>query len=170
MLSFRKSFLFSILSASLFFSCEKDDICDGQVATPKVVIELYDKSNSANLKPGYKIECYVIPEFATDSIKSLVFQNTAKIQLPLDFNKAETIWNIKLTQIINNDTIESIDQLKFNYQPKAEYVSKACGYKSVYLNINTVINENTSGNWITNYTPLIKDIINEEKTHAKIYY
>lgn len=170
MLNFRKGFLLSTIGASLFFSCEKDDLCDGQTATPKVRIELYDKSNSTTLKPAYKVECYVIPEIASDSIKSLVFDNKSEIQLPLDINKLETVWNLRFTEIINNDTLTKTDQVKFVYNPKAEYVSKACGYKSVYFNVVVNREENPSGNWIVNYTQLVKDVINEEKIHAKIYY
>jgi len=170
MINFKKTYLFAFVGIASFFSCEKDDICDGQVATPNVRIEFYDRANSANLKPFYKIECFVIPEIPTDTIKVIEFFNKSEIQLPLNIASNQTIWNLKLTQIVNNDTISEVDQLRFNYTPKAEYVSKACGYKSVFTDLTTSLNQGASGNWITNFSPLTNNIINEENPHAKIYY
>lgn len=170
MVNFIKRYFLVILILIGFSSCEKDDICEGFIATPNVRIEFYNKSNSTVLKPFYKIECYVEPQFATDSLKVIEFYNKSEIQLPLKISENQTVWHLKVTEIINNDTIQKTDRLIFDYDPQAEYVSKACGYKTVFNNLSTSLNNNGIGLWITNYTPLTNNIINEENSHAKIYY
>jgi len=170
MINFKKGHLVALVAFTTLFSCEKDDICDGQAATPNVRIEFYDSANSANLKAFYKIECFVLPDNPNEPIRILEFFNRSEIQLPLNINSNQTVWNIELTQIINNDTIKNVDQLLFNYNPKIEYVSKACGYKTIFNDVNTSLNGNGIGFWITNFTPLTNNIINEENPHAKIYY
>lgn len=170
MINFKKTYLIAFVGIASFFSCEKDDICDGQTATPNVRIEFYDKANSTVLKPFFKIECFVTPEIGNDTIKVIEYFNKTEIQLPLNISASQTVWNLRLFEIVNNDTIEKIDQLTFNYSPKTEYVSKACGYKTIFDNVSTSINNNGVGYWITNFTPLTNNINNEENSHAKIYY
>ncbi|WP_177764148.1 DUF6452 family protein [Flavobacterium sp. I3-2] len=170
MINLKKTYLIAFVGIASFFSCEKDDICDGQAVTPNVRIELYDKANSTVLKPFFKIECFVSPEIENDSIKVIEYFNKSEIQLPLNIASNKTIWNLKLFEIVNNDTIIKTNQLTFNYTPKTEYVSKACGYKTVFENVSTTVNNNEVDYWITNYTPLTNNITNEENPHAKIYY
>lgn len=166
---FRKKLFLITLSIFSLSSCEKDDICDGVTATPNAIIEFYDRANSTALKPFYKLRCFVTPETG-NQIKYIEYRNTSKIEIPLNINENQTIWNLELTEIVNNDTLIQVDQVYFNYQPKTEYVSKACGYKSIFIDISTSLNNNGNGNWITNFTPLSNQIINEEQPYAKIYY
>lgn len=170
MMYLKKRYWIAFAVFASLFSCEKDDICEGEAATPNVRIEFYDKANSTVLKPFFKIECYVSPEIGNDTIKVIEYFNKSEIQLPLNISSNQTVWNLRLFEIINNDTIEKIDQLTLNYSPKTEYVSKACGYKTVFDNVSTTINNNGVGTWITNFTPLTNNITNEENPHAKIYY
>jgi len=166
---FRKCCLFAFLGVLTLLACEKEDICDGEVATPNVKIAFFDRANSEILKPFYRMKCYVKPENSKDTL-FLIFSNVSEIKLPLNINKEQTIWNLQLTQITNNDTLVSTEQMIFNYIPKAEYVSKACGYKTVFNQFSISLNNNQTNGWITNLTPLSNNIINEQNPHAKIYY
>jgi len=170
MINLKKTYLIAFVGIATLFSCEKEDFCDGQVATPNMRIKFLDRANAENPKPIFRLACYAQPQTPVDSVKVILFSNTSEIQLPLNINSSQTIWNLELTQIINNDTIIQTDQLIFNYTPNPEYVSKACGYKTIFSNLTSSLNTNGTGIWITDYTPLTNNIINEENHHAEIYY
>lgn len=170
MMNLKKSYTIGLLAIASLFACEKDDICEGEAATPNMRIEFYDKANSTVLKPFYKLHCYAVPQTPTDSVKIIEFTYKSEIQLPLDITSNQTIWNVTLFEIVNNDTIQKTDQLTFTYNPKIEYVSKACGYKTVFENVTANLNANNPENWITNFTLLNNNIINQETPDAKIYY
>lgn len=170
MINLKKGYILGFFAIASFWACEKDDICEGGAATPNMRIEFYDKANSTNLKPFYKLQCYAVPEVPTDSIKIIEYYGKAEIELPLNITTNQTVWNVTLFEIINNDTIQKSDLLTFNYNPKIEYVSKACGYKTIFENVTASLNTNNPGNWITNFTLLNNNIINQETPDAKIYY
>ncbi|UUV20981.1 DUF6452 family protein [Paenimyroides aestuarii] len=158
----------AVLCLFAFSACEKDDICvGGESVTPNVVIDLFDRLDSQLLKPAPKISIFV--EGYTDTI---VFRNTSKIEIPLQINTTETVWNIRLHQLnSSNDTILKNDQLRFTYNPEAFYVSKACGYKTVFYNFNSVKLPNTSSDgWIENIFKVTNEISNNNNAHIQIYY
>ncbi len=149
-------------------ACEKDDICDGGLsATPNVVINMYDRMDSEVLKPAAKV-C-IIAEGFNDTI---VFRNRSQIQLPLQINKTETTWKILLYEpIANNDTLIKREDLKFTYTPEAQYVSKACGYKTNFLGFNAVKLENTTGDaWIQSIYKLTTEITDQSNAHIQLFY
>lgn len=168
--NFKNRYLFAFIAITSLVACEKDDICEGEAATPNMRIEFYDKANSTVLKSFFKVRCFAVPETPSDSIKYIEYMNRSEIQLPLNITSNQTVWNITLFQIVNNDTIQKTDQITFTYNPKIEYVSKACGYKTIFENVTANLNENNPGNWITNFTLLTNNIINQETPDAKIYY
>lgn len=163
-----KKIAIAVLFLVALTACEKDDICaGGESVTPNVIINLYDKIESENLKSAPKVSIFV--EGFNDTI---VFKNTSKIELPLQINTNETIWNIRLYELnASNDTIIKNDQLRFTYNPEALYVSKACGYKTIFHNFNTTKLPNTTGdNWIQNIYKVTNEISNTENAHLQIYY
>lgn len=154
--------------AFTLLSCEKDDICAGEESvTPNVVINLFDRLDTEALKPAAKIA--IIANGFTDT---LFFTNQSKIDLPLQINTNETIWNVVLyLPTVNNDTLFKKDQLKFTYTPEALYVSKACGYKTIFHDFNAVKIANTTGDeWIQSIYKLTNEISNNENTHIQLYY
>lgn len=152
-----------------FSACEKDDICaGGESVTPNVVISLYDRLDSERLKIAPKIA--IIANGFKDTI---VYKNRSKIELPLQINTNETIWNVYLYEptITNNDTIIKQDQLRFTYTPEALYVSKACGYKTIFHEFNSTKTANTSGNsWIQSIYKLTNEISTNENAHIQLYF
>jgi hypothetical protein len=158
----------SLLLALSFWNCEKDDICaEGTPTTPRVIIELYDAANPTVLKSVTNLG--VIEPTFTEGIP---FNGVSKIQVPL-----RTTANITTLNFIQNgsdtDTAnDNIDAITFNYERINEYVSRACGYKTIfYLNdINPIELTADGNNWIQNIEVIQPNIENENEVHVKIYF
>lgn len=146
-------------------SCEKDDLCDGgDSETPNIVVNLYDRLNSETLKPAVKIALYT-----DESKKPIIFKNQSKIEIPLQITGNETVWNVMLYELNElEDTITKVDQIRFTYNPEALYVSKACGYKTIFHNFNATIPTNL--NWIQSIYKLTTEISNDDNAHIQLFY
>lgn len=67
------------------------------------------------------------------------------------------------------NTASNADIIEVNYMPELIYVSRACGYKSVFNNLSAN-RETDPNNWIINIE-VIKDTINNENAaHINIYH
>jgi hypothetical protein len=161
--------LFFLLLISFFFSgCEKDDICDAATpTTPKVVIEFYDNANPTVLKNVVNLGV-IAPGFTN----GFGFTNTNNIKVPL-----KTFQDSSVLYFIKNGSAEptsddNSDEVVFNYTRRTEYVSRACGYKTLYtLNAtNPVTVTPDANNWIQNVIVSQPNIENENETHVKIYF
>jgi hypothetical protein len=161
--------LFLLLLLSVFFSsCEKDDICDANTpTTPKIVIEFYDAANPITLKNVTNLGV-IAPGF-TNGLK---FTATSKIKVPLKtFQDSSILYFIK-NGSIDPTTDDNLDEITFNYSRKTVFVSRACGYKTLFtLNTtNPITVTPDSNNWIQNVIVSQPNIENEDETHIKIYF
>lgn len=163
----RKIFLILLINV-IFSGCEKDDICDAETpTTPKVVIEFYDNVIPANLKNITKLKV-TANGFTTD----LKFDAVSKIKIPLKTFADISALNLTLNGTDTDLTNDNLDEITFNYTRRTEYVSRACGYKTLYtLNTtNPVIVTADGNNWIQNVIVSQPNIENENETHVKIYF
>ncbi len=162
------AFIFSVFSLTFLVRCEKDDICaDGTPTTPRLIIGFYDSINTAQEKNVSNLA--IIANGVTDTIK---FNGVSEIQIPLKTNSDTTTF-----QFINNGTDDevnndNIDEVTFTYTRNDVYVSRACGYKTLFyldevfpLSINPDAN-----NWIVNHQIITNQIINEDEIHIKLYF
>ena len=62
--------------------------------------------------------------------------------------------------------------IKFNYAKSDVYISRACGYKTVFqLNATNAIEVTADAdNWIQNIEVSQPNILNENEVHVKIYF
>jgi hypothetical protein len=161
--------LFLVALISIFFSgCEKDDICDANTpTTPKVVIEFYDAANPTTLKNVTNLGV-IAPGF-TNGLK---FTATSKIKVPLKTFQDTSILYFIQNGSIDPTTDDNLDEITFNYSRKTVYVSRACGYKTLFtLNTtNPITVTPDSNNWIQNVIVSQPNIENEDETHIKIYF
>lgn len=170
-----KKILFLFAIAFAFSSCEKDDICDSNTSTtPRLIIEFYDKTNTTDLKTvssllvtGYNLDTLLATPLAT-------FNNVSVIELPLKTTEDSTKYSLRLNSS-STTTSNNEDVLQFNYTRKNVYVSRACGYKTVYeLNAtNGVVLTDAAtadGSWIQSFTIVTNTIATEDETHIKIYF
>ena len=160
--------LILVLSMS-FSSCEKDDICDATTATtPKLIIEFYDVLHPTVLK---NVTNLAVKEVGSTAI--IGFVSESKIQLPLKTNEDITKYSLILNS--TDVTIDNEDFLQFNYTRQNIFVSRACGYKTIFTLDPTTpyIKTETStpdGYWIQNITVATSNITTENETHIKIYF
>lgn len=154
----------------LMISCEKDDICAGlDTTTPSVNITFYNVLRTHEEKAVEILECYT-----EDNPLKKVFYNQSSIQLPLKVSESQTAWILVNKQVINSDTITiGLDTLKFDYRVESEYISKACGYRSVFKHVKTQLNSNSSsitpGNWIISQEST-NEINNSNEKHVNILF
>lgn len=160
-----KRFIFvGVLSLLLLNGCQKDDICASTTpTTPMLIVRFYDFDNPSELKPvqglnliaeGRKDSLFV-QEKTIDSIAIPLktFQNTTKYQF---------------IRNVGNDGLPNSDQLNFSYFPNEVYVSKACGFKTEYLDLQVVkVSEPGNENWIKNI--VVKQTIIDNETRAHLY-
>ncbi len=161
--------IFLLLLVSFFFSgCEKDDICDAATpTTPKVVIEFYDIANPTVLKNVVNLGV-IAPGFTN----GFGFTNASSIKVPL-----KTFQDSSVLYFIQNGSAEptsddNSDEVTFNYTRRTEFVSRACGYKTLYTldATNPVTVTPDANNWIQNVIVSQPNIENENETHVKIYF
>ena len=165
--------IFTLLIIALTFSsCEKDDICDANTpTTPRLIIDFYDATNPTVLKNVVNLK--VIGYGLADEDALGTFNGVSQIALPLktteDITKYRLILNSTSTTSINED------ELQFDYTREDVFVSRACGYKTIFtLNpTNSVSITDASvpdGVWIQEHTIETTNIYDENETHIKIYF
>lgn len=171
-----------LLMGFLFAGCEKDDICtDTTPTTPRLVIEFYDNDeatptlkNVTNLKAvgeGMSTDEGVVFN-ATLTNSSRYLSNSSKIYLPLNPSAISTTYTLA-----NNFGAASanVDILTFNYTSENIYVSRACGFKTLFnLNqTNPIVQTEPTvadGTWIKNITVVKYNLENENEIHVKIKF
>lgn len=158
----------SLLLAVSFWNCEKDDICaEGTAVTPRVIIEFYDATNTTVLKSVTNLGV-IEPTFTT----GLSFTGVSKIEVPLRTTADLTSLNFIQNGSDSDTTNDNIDLLTFNYVRNDVYISRACGYKTVfYLDTTNPIELIADGNnWIQNIEVIQPNIETENEVHVKIYF
>lgn len=174
--------IYLLLLVTLAFSnCEKDDICTDET-TPRLILEFYDISNPTNLKDvtNLKVKAEGAADFIvfntslleTDPTRYLF--NGNKLELPLDILHDTTKYNLTLRS--TTPASANQDSLQFNYTRQNVFVSRACGYKTIFeLNPtpNGVIKTDgatADGFWIQDINIQTTNIETENEVHIKILF
>jgi hypothetical protein len=158
-----KKYLYLLIVVLFIASCEKDNICIDPT-TPHLIIRFYDKTNTANLKTVTNLKVSV--ENSLNEIVNIgAITTTDSISLPLnvdvDYSK------IYLTKNVNDTSLGVEDSFDLNYVRDEVFVSRSCGYKTIYSNITI---DNTSNNWLENIALLFTEVNNEDQAHIKIFH
>ena len=157
-----------LLSVAYFMGCEKDDICAATTATtPALVIEFYDAENPETLK---NITNLAIKENGVSDGRG--YNGVSKIKLPLNSGSNQVQYQFFQNYNSTDNTYENLDTLEINYTRKDEFISRACGFKTLfYLNETGGINLiNDGNNWLKSTLLITPNILNENETHLKIYH
>ena len=162
-------------------SCEKDDICDANTpTTPRLVITFYDVSNPTKTKNVTNLK--VIGDEMTEGIvfnESLAEDDSLRyvtsgstVSIPLKVNDSTCTF-----QFINNSlntTSINTDVLKFNYTPQNVYVSRACGFKTIFQLRNPLplVQTDPDGDtpWMADINIENYNIESEDETHIKVFF
>lgn len=179
----RKIALILFLFTFAFSACENDDICDPVTpTTPRLVISFFDASNPAlkknitNLKVvGQGMEDGVIFSPTANGDNKYLANGVNTISIPLKTFEDSTTFLFTLNFGNPNSLLTNTDILQFNYSRNDIYVSRACGYKTLFTfnDIAPVVQTDknpSDGNWMKFVILERKKIENETETHLNIYF
>ena len=139
-------------------SCERDDICDeGKLTTPRLVIDFKDLINPESPKNVFGFRA----EDADDTTHYLDDYNditTNTVILPLKTNEDTTQFALykDYNEVDDNGTpddetddidLTNRDVITITYAREEIYVSRACGYKTIFKNVLITL-EDDGDNWI----------------------
>jgi len=169
-------------------SCEKDDICDANTpTTPRLVIAFYEitapttPKNVTNLKVVGEGETNGIVFNPTGTATGKYITNSNKISIPLKTNANSTTYSFIFDATNLNPAAINTDVIKFNYTHQDVYVSRACGFKTIFtLNPTSTIAPISSpfeqtdpagdGLWMQRVIIQKYNIDNENDIHIKVYF
>ena len=151
----RKYLILLFILCFTFINCEKDDICI-DTTTPKLIIVFYDNEIPTEIKKRLLDSVWVDGK---NSIKEFEKQTLDSIAIPLDLN------HNKSKYIISSNSIR--DTIEFTYDRKDIFVSRSCGYKTIFENLQI---ESITRNWIKNDTIKNTTIDNETAVHLTIFH
>ena len=166
-----KKILLLLLVAISFSNCEKDDICTEET-TPRLILSFYDISNPTVTKNVVSLK--VKADGSYNNLDLGTFNGVSKVALPLNPSTLVTTYHMTLDSASSTNANEDI--LTINYTTQTVYVSRACGYKTVYQlanGINGVVKTEPTipdGFWIQDTNVQTTSITTENVTHVKIYF
>jgi len=142
-----------ILALILMLSCEKDDICV-ETTTPRVIILFNNFDEPENSKELSSLTFWVNEN---DSI--VLNQTIDSLAFPIDLTQNSTQYIFKTNNI--KDTIN------LEYNRKDIFVSRSCGYKTIFEEVQ---NKSNTFNWMKDITINQTTIENETAAHITILH
>jgi len=161
--------------------CEKDDICDANTpTTPRLVITFYSIAAPFGKNPVTRLK--VIGENQPEGIvfnknindESRYLVSSDSISIPLKTDEDSATFTFILNSGSSNTALINTDQIRFNYTRQNIYVSRACGFKTIYkLDTQTPFVRTDSGNdglWMQDIQIQNPNVEFENETHVKVYF
>ncbi|WP_298494896.1 DUF6452 family protein [uncultured Algibacter sp.] len=160
------------------YSCERDDICpDSTPTTPRLIIDFLDATDPDVFKNVFDL--VVIGVDNDDYLSDYIFTDTDDVVLPLKTtdNTTEYIL-VSGASVNNNDTPDDTsddfidgnqDRIVINYSREQVFVSRACGFKTIFKNVTLTIVDD-GDNWMLSREPLTdnQSVEDETTTHFNI--
>ena len=177
-----KKISLAVLLMVTLSTCERDDICPEDVSTtPRLIVEFYDLLNQETIKnvPNLRVQGVGNPDVLSSFTGSTAIN---KVELPLKTDESSTQYSfIKDYAINDNGTPDDFtddyetgneDIITINYTIENVYVSRACGYKTIYKAINIQFDVDDTDRWIALAQPLNdnQSIEDETTTHYKFFH
>ncbi|MBE9490554.1 MAG: hypothetical protein IMY67_09700 [Bacteroidetes bacterium] len=170
-----------ILLLIVVASCEKDDICaETTSTTPKLILRFYDITSQEDTKNATGLRVTGFNDSNEEvEISGLNIVTTDSIVLPLrtdanstkfTFHKDYAIDNNGTPDDVNDDIVlGNPDVVTLQYTREDIYVSRACGFKTIFNNL-TISVELDTDNWIINSEIINTTIENNTAAHVKIFH
>ncbi|TYA71666.1 DUF6452 family protein [Seonamhaeicola marinus] len=163
----------------LNISCERDDICaESTPTTPRLLIDLYDSENRENQKNAPRLLAFANvngSDIAVAGYEGLNTQSSLVLPLRTDDNTS-TFFLVKDATFDDENNLilaeNNIDTLEVTYEREEVYVSRACGYKTIFKNINLEIVAD-SDNWLIGTPENLTEndtVENENATHFNFFH
>ena len=166
--------LFSFVVIASLWSCERDDICASTTpTTPHLIITFYNIDAREETKT---VRHMSVAEEDNDTY--FIYDKTLNsIVLPLRLDALDNLNTSRFLITMDTDydtdedpnTVSNSDIIEVTYTPELIYVSRACGYKSVFNDLSAT-RVTDSSNWIIGVEVINTTINNEDATHINIYH
>jgi len=157
----KRNIIFLLIVVLSFVGCEKDDICIDNT-TPNLIIRFYNISATDSIK---KVDSLTVLNLDNNApiTNNTITASTDSIAIPLSVLNDKTTY--VLTANNNNDTITIV------YTRIDDFVSRSCGYKTLYNNVVVSV-KTDNNNWIQQIgtVNLPQNIENEKEAHIKIWH
>ena len=161
-------------------NCEKDDICsDDTSTTARLFIEFYNNINPDTSKNVFNFRVQGVGNDNVLDDYNVV--TSSSVYLPLKTTENQTQFRLHNDyEIDDNGTpdddtddfpIGNEDIITISYSPVEVYVSRACGYKTVFENVTITI-EDDGDKWIDfiQSTTDNEPITNETEAHFNLFH
>jgi hypothetical protein len=164
--------LFGIITI-FSIGCEPDDICaETTPTTPSLIIRFFDISNPESRKNVVNLLIQGVGN--ENPLPDYNVKTTDSIVIPLNTIAISTSYKLhKEYQYIDDVTPPrgNEDTITINYTTEQVYVSRACGYKTIFKNVTLTINGDAD-NWIKSQESLIENQTVEDETsaHFKLFH
>ena len=167
-----KKFVAFFMLITFVVSCEKDDICpDGTPTTAQLVVRFYDANIPDDLKTVSNLALYALDDL-DQAVFFEIIESRDSIAIPLrtDTNITRLVFHKDLLDL-GDLTAGNPDNVAINYLREDVYVSRACGFKTVFDLQNTNITTDAD-NWISSIEIINENstIENENSAHIKVFH
>ena len=160
--------LFPLLFIVSLWSCERDDICAAATpTTPRLYVQFYDINNRTETK--FVRHMSVIAEGNPNYIINDKTRDTVLLPIRLDALNVVNTNRFVFTKDVDSISFSNTDILVVNFIPELIYVSRACGYKSVFNELSAS-RETDTNNWIIDVEVINTTINNEDAAQINIYH
>jgi hypothetical protein len=153
--------------ATLMVSCERDDICaESTPTTPLLIIRFYDAENPTEFKAASDL---VVAEVGASI--GLAFTSDS-IAIPLRTEVDITAYRFTINANADIDAEEPFneDLINFDYVRTEEYVSKACGFRTLYEQLNSARDGQDDGSWIQDLIIDNTNVNDATAAHIRIFH
>jgi len=177
----KTNFLFILLILILnYYSCERDDLCpESTPTTPSLIIDAFDINNQDDSKNIFGL---VVTDINKENVLlGYDLVTTANIVLPLKTTENTTQFVLINDASINdNGTPDDAsddfydgnqDVITIAYTREEIYVSRACGYKTIFKDVSISIVDD-GDNWIQLIQPINnpQSVEDETETHFNLFH
>ncbi len=174
----KKIIILLLIGLTFTLGCERDDICpEDKPTTPRLIIDFKSVLNPESSENVFSFRV----EDADGSENFLSNYNNvtaSQVLLPLKTTEDSTRFTLyeDYDQIDDNGTpdddtddivLTNGDVITINYARENVYVSRACGYKTIFKNVIITI-ENDSNNWLQVIDPINDNTTVEDETETHI--
>ncbi len=157
----RRTAFLCLIGVVFFCACEKDDVCVDWI-TPRLFVQFYESQDHATDKPTELTLANVTVTRDLDGKQEELYANakTDTLYLPLRIDADISEFTIRIDE-------KSTDKLTIAYERKNQFVSKACGLKTIYMHLR----ETHTTDSIKSIAIEQKDILeNEDEPGLYIYF
>lgn len=172
-------FLFLILIIS-YYGCERDDLCpETTPTTPSLIISSFDINEQGSKKTIFGLT--VKGEGVNNFLEGYKKVSRDSIVLPLNTIGSTSVYKFYSNSDIDDngtplDESDDIvsgneDIITISYTTENVFVSRACGYKTVFKDVSISI-ENDGDNWIQLIQPVNnpQSVEDEAATHFLLFH